>query len=155
MCVGVRGGGVALATCPHQRPSRRLCRATVCPEKPPGQTCLLSGMEGALQGWQGWRDGERRRGKEAPHLYKVFGTIQACGLWQMEAIKGRGLAGAQLTTSGAREEGDTDQDPRLCGKNKQSARRGRSGNLFSCLSEQTWPVSLSHYPSIFLSHVLT
>lgn len=31
----------------------------------------------------------------------------------MEAIKGRGLAGAQLTTSGAGEEGDTDQDPRL------------------------------------------
>lgn len=31
----------------------------------------------------------------------------------MEAIKGRGLAGAQLTTSGAGEEGDMDQVPRL------------------------------------------
>lgn len=72
-----------------------------------GQTCLLSGMERAFKEMEGWR------GEEALHLYKVSGTIQACRLWQMEAIKGRGLAGAQLTTSGAGEEGDTDQDPRL------------------------------------------
>lgn len=61
----------------------------------------------------------------------------------MEAIKGRGLAGAQLTTSGAGEEGDMDQEPRLYREGTSKLQGGgRSGNLFSCLS-----VSLSFHLS--------
>lgn len=109
------------------------------PQAALGQTCLLSGMERALERET---DGERWRRKEAPHLYKVSGTIQACRLWQMEAIKGRGLAGAQLTTIGAVEEGDTDQDPCLCRDRTSELWGGGSLAICSaaCLSEQTWPV---------------
>lgn len=61
----------------------------------------------------------------------------------MEAIKGRGLAGAQLTTSGAGEEGDMDQEPRLYREGTSKLQGGgRSGNLFSCLS-----VCLTVFPS--------
>lgn len=40
----------------------------------------------------------------------------------MEAIKGRGLAGAQLTTSGAGEVGDMDQDPHHCREEQVNCR---------------------------------
>lgn len=44
----------------------------------------------------------------------------------MEVIKGRGLAGAQLTTSGAGEEGDTDQDPGFYRENQGNCREGEA-----------------------------
>lgn len=48
----------------------------------------------------------------------------------MEAIKGRGLAEAQLTTSGTGEEGDTDPDPRLCREETSKLQGG--GGLAIC-----------------------
>lgn len=55
----------------------------------------------------------------------------------MEAIKGRGLAGAQLTASGAGEEGDMDQNPNHCREEQ-----------VNCREEEVWqfvqlPVCLS------------
>ncbi len=69
----------------------------------------------------------------------------------MEAIKGRGLAGAQLTTSGAGEEGDTDQDPRLYREGTSELQGGGGLAICSavCLSEQTWPVCLTVFPPFF------
>lgn len=70
----------------------------------------------------------------------------------MEAIKGRGLAGAQLTTSGAGEEGDTDQDPRFYREGTSELQGGGGLAICSavCLSvEQTWPVLLTVFPSFF------
>lgn len=74
----------------------------------------------------------------------------------MEAIKGQGLAGAQLTTSGAGEEGDTDQDPRLYRVGTSELQGGGGLAICSavCLSEQDL-ASCSHCPSTFLLHVLT
>lgn len=48
----------------------------------------------------------------------------------MKAIKGRGLAGAQLTTSGTGEEWDMDQDPRLFREGTSELQRG--GGLVIC-----------------------
>lgn len=71
----------------------------------------------------------------------------------MQAIKRRGLAGAQLTTSGAGEEGDMDQDPRLYREGTSELQGG--GGLAICsavclsVSEQTWPVCLTVFASFF------
>lgn len=70
----------------------------------------------------------------------------------MEAIKGQDLAGAQLTRSGAGEEGDTDQDPRLYREGTSELQGG--GGLAICLtvcqSRLGHSVSLSHhFPSSF------
>lgn len=71
----------------------------------------------------------------------------------MEAIKGRGLAGAQLTTSGTGEEGDTDQDPRLCREGTSELQGGGGLAICSavclsvCLLEQTWPGCLTIFAS--------
>lgn len=75
----------------------------------------------------------------------------------MEAIKGRGLAGAQLTTSGAGEEGDTDQDPRLYREGTSELQGGGGLAICSavCLSVRADLASLSHCLSIFLLDVLT
>lgn len=71
----------------------------------------------------------------------------------MEAIKGQGLAGAQLTTSGAGEEGDMDQDPRLYreGTSEPQGGGGLAICLAVCLSVQTLPVCLTvfHVPPSF------
>ena len=75
----------------------------------------------------------------------------------MEAIKGRGLAGAQLTTSGAGEEGDTDQDPRFYREGTSELQGGGGLAICSavCLSVGADLASLAHCLSIFLLEILT
>lgn len=72
----------------------------------------------------------------------------------MEAIKGRGLAGAQLTTSGVGEEGDMDQDPRLYREGTSELRGGGGLAICSavCLSVGADLASPSFHLSL---HVLT
>lgn len=69
----------------------------------------------------------------------------------MEAIKGRGMAGAQLTASGAGEEGDMDQDPHHCREEQVNCREEEVSQfvqLPAWLSGQTWPVCPPIFPSI-------
>lgn len=75
----------------------------------------------------------------------------------MEAIKGRGLAGAQLTTSGAGEEGDTDQDPRFYREGTSELQGGGGLAICSavCLSVGADLAAPSRCLSIFLLDLLT
>lgn len=70
----------------------------------------------------------------------------------MEAIKGQGLAGAQLTTTGARGEGDTDQDPRLYRKEQVKCTEGGCGGGLAICSAAFLSVG-SDFSSIFLCTV--
>lgn len=119
----------SLATFPHPFPQSPPLLKQCLPLAAPGPGLFALGARGTDNEGQKWRS------KKTLHLYKVSTTIQDCRLWQMEAIQGRGLARAQLTTSGVWEEGDMDQDPCLYREwTSELQGRGRPTNLYSCLS---------------------
>lgn len=76
----------------------------------------------------------------------------------MEAIKGRDLAGAQLTTSGAGAEGRGGTWTRTLASIEKEQVRCREGEvwqfvqLYVCLSEQTGPVCDTVFSSFYFMY---